>query len=380
MAGGPFYIAFHNIIAGAIYTRLKIFDKAENRLEKGLELSRTIPSAFLTLCALMNRSYFKYESETPEAALDDLETSLSLMKNSGYDHFWSWEPLMMTKLLSLAVKRGIEKSFAQSLAQKRLGINFSDDGKAIPLLRFTLLDSFELSMDGKTLLQAKDLTPFQRELLGLLLTAKGQRIPQDKIQLELWPDNSPENARKSFDTLLTRLRKLLAPHLPSQVKDYLYIQKGILCLSNYEIDALEFIETAKTGLSHSRNNDWLQAHNAFQTASSIYKGMLPEDTFKSEQVLAYNDNLIHIFVEFTTICARNMANTGRSEEATDLVERILQINFLEEDLTQLLYQLYNQNNNPLKARDTLERYKKALIKAEYTEEEIAEFLDEIIKS
>ncbi len=378
MAGGPFYIAFHNIIAGAIYTRLKIFDKAENRLEKGLELARTIPSAFLTLCALMNRSYFKYESETPEAALDDLEASLSLMRNSGHDHFWTWEPLMMTKLLALAVKRDIEKSFAKSLARKQLGINFSDNGKAIPLLRFTLLDSFELSMDGKTLLQAKDLTPYQRELLGLLLTAKGQRIPQDKIQLELWPDNSPENARKSFDTLLTRLRKLLAPHLPSQVKDYLYIQKGILCLSNYEIDALEFIETAKIGLSHSRNNDWLQAHNAFQTASSIYKGMLPEDTFKSEQVLAYNDDLIHIFVEFTTIYARNMANTGRSEEATDLVERILQINFLEEDLTQLLYQLYNQNNNPLKARDTLERYKKALIKAEYTEEEIAEFLDEII--
>jgi len=377
IAGGPFYIAFHDIIAGAIYTRLKMFNKAQKTLEKGLEIARSIPSIYLTLCALMNKSHLKYESENPEAALDDLSTGLSLMKNSGYDHFWSWEPLMMTKLLSLAVKKDIEKDFARSLAQKRLGINFSDDGKILPLLRFTLLDSFELSIGAKTLLQAKNFTPYQRELLGLLLTAKGQRIPQDKIQLELWPDNSPENARKSFDTLLNRLRKLLAPHLPSQIKDYLYIQKGILCLANYEIDALEFTETAKIGLSHSRNNDCLQAHNAFQTAFSIYKGILPEDTFKSEQVLAYNDRLIHILVEFTTKWAKNLAETGRSEEAATLVEQILQINLLEEDLTQLLYQLYSQNNNPLKAHDTLERYKKALIKAEYTKKEITGFLNEI---
>ncbi len=377
IAGGPFYIAFHNVIAGGVYTRLKMFDKAQDRLEKGLELARSIPSAFLTLCALMNTSYFKYESESPEAALKDLEAGLSLMKNSGYDHFWSWEPVMMTNLLALAVKEDIEKKFAKSLARKRLDINFSDDGRPIPLLKFTMLDTFALSMGGKTLLQAKDFTPYQRELLGLLLTAKGQRIPQDRIQLELWPDNSPENARKSFDTLLNRLRKLLITHLPGQVKDYLYIQKGILCLANYEIDALEFIETAKIGVSHSKNNDWLQAHNAFRTASSIYRGTLPEDTFKSEQSLAYNDRLTHIFAEFTTIWATNMAKTGRLEEAATLVEQILYINPLEEDLTQLLYQLYNQNNNPLKARDTLERYRKSLKKAEYTEEEIAEFINEI---
>lgn len=377
-AGGPFYSAFHNIIAGAVYTRLKMFDKAQRSLEKGLALARSIPSTFLTLCALMNTSYLKYESEEPEAALEDLEAGLSLMKNSGYDHFWSWEPVMMTKLLALAVKRDKEKSFARSLAQQRLGLNFSDDGASMPLLKFTLLDSFELSVAGKTFLQAKDLTPAQRELLGLLLTAKGQRISQDRIQLELWPDNSPDNARKSFDTLLNRLRNKLEPHLPGEIKeDYLYTQKGILGLANYEIDALKFIKTAKAGLSYSRKNDWLQAHNSFQTALSIYRGILPEDTFKSEQAFAYNDQLVQILVECTTTWATNMANTGRTEEATALVEQILQINLIEEDLTQLLYQLYIQNNNPLKARDTLERYRKSLAKADYTKEEITEFLDEI---
>jgi len=376
-AGGPFYIAFHDIIAGAIFTRSTMFDEAQERLERGLAIAQSIPSTFLTICALMNRSYFKYTSETPEAAVDDLEAGLSLMKISGYDHFWSWEPIMMTTLLGFAVKRDIEKNFAQSIAQKRLNINFSDDGEPIPLLKFTLLDNFELSMKGEVLFQAKDLTPFQRELLGLVLTAKGQRIPQDKVQLELWPDNSPENARKSFDTLLARLRKLITPSLPVHIKNYLYIQKGILCLANYEIDGLEFIEAARIGLSHSKNGDWLQANIAFQTAFSIYKGVMPEDIFKSEQVLSYSDQLTHLLVEFSTVWAVNMTQTGRSEEAISLIEHILLINLLEENLTTLLYKLYNRNNNPLKARTTLERYRTALTKAEYTEEEISEFLDEI---
>ncbi len=217
---------------------------------------------------------------------------------------------MMTRLLSLAVQRDIEKSFAQGLAKSRLHLNFRDDGEPVSLLQFTLLDNFELRMAGKTLMQAKDFTPFQRELLGLLITAKGQRIPQERIQLELWPESSPENARKSFDTLLTRLRKLIAPHLPGPVKEYLYLQKGILCLANSEIDSLQFLEAARTGLSHCKNGDLWRAHNAFQTAMSLYKGAMPEDTFRSEQVLTFNDILANLMVETASTWAKNLAEAG----------------------------------------------------------------------
>ena len=379
-AGGPFYSAFYHILAGAVYTRLKNFTHARTSLEKGLAISRTIPSTYLTMCAHFNLSHCKYEAEDPDAALDDLDAGLSLMKINGYNHFWSWEPAMMTTLLSVAVKRDIEKSFAQGLAKARLHLNFSDDGEPISLLRIKLMDSFDLSMTGKVLFQAKDLTPFQRELLGLLITARGQRIAQEKIQLELWPDSTPENARKSFDTLLTRLRKLIAPHLPRPVKDYLYLQKGILCLANYEIDALQFIEIARTGLSHCKNGDFLQAHNAFQTAISLWHGAMPEDFFRSEQVLTFNDILANLMTEVGSTWAQNLAEAGRMDEAIAVLERILVINYLEEALTILLYRFYCQNNNHLKAREILERYRKALLKAEYTEEEAGLFINEIIAS
>lgn len=379
-AGGPFYLAYHSIIAGAVYTRTKHLDEASRCLERGLAIAQSIPSTYLTICALFNLSYCRYVATGPDAAIDTLEAGLALMKVNGYNHFWSWEPTMMTKLLAVAVKWDIEKSFAQTLARDRLHVNFSDDGKPIPLLKFSLMDNFEISMSGKVLFLAKDLTPFQREMLGLLITAKGQRIPQEKIQLELWPESSPENARKSFDTLLTRLRKLIAPHLPTSIKDYLFIQKGILCLTNYEIDALRFLETARTGLSHSKNSDWWQAYSAFQIALSLWKGAMPEDTFQSEQILTFNDKLTSLLVEVGSTWAKNLSETGRLEDAISVLERILQINYLEESLTILLYRLHCLNNNHLKAREILDRYRKALLKAEYTEKEAASFIEEIVRT
>ncbi|MBU1567857.1 MAG: hypothetical protein KJ630_19805 [Proteobacteria bacterium] len=379
-SAGLFYIAFNAIIAGAVYTRIKKFAEAMPLLEKGLAIAQSIPSTYLTICALFNMSYSKYLAKGDEAAVDDLEAGLSLMKINGYNHFWSWEPVMMTALLALAVKRDIEKSFAQTLSRARLRMNFSDTGKALPLLKFTLMDNFEISIAGKVLFRAKDLTPFQRELLGLLITAKGQRIPQEKIILELWPESTPINARKSFDTLLTRLRQLLTPHLPTSIKDYLFIQKGILCLTNYEIDALQFLETARTGLTHSKNSDWLQAHSAFQTALSLWKGSMPDDTFQSEQVLTFNDTLTNLLVEIGLTWANSLAESARLEEAVIILERILQLNYLEESLTILLYKLHCLNNNPLKARESLERYKKALLKAEYSEDEADDFIEAIITS
>ncbi len=377
-AGGPFFTAFHYILAGAIYTRVSDFKKANRYLQKGLAIAQSIPSTYLTICGFFNLSYFKYVSENPEAAIDDLETGLSLLKINGYNHFWSWEPVMMIELLSLAMKRDIEKSFAHNLAKNRLDLSFTDDGKPLPLLKFKLLDSFELSISGKVILLLNDFTPLQRELLGLLITAKGQRIPQEKIQLELWPETTPENARKNLDTLLARLRRLISPHLAMPVRHYLYLQKGILCLTNCEIDALLFLEAARIGLSHCKNSDFLQAHNAFQKAISLWKGAMPEDTFRSDQVLVFNDILANLMVEIGAAWAKLLAATGKLEEAMSVLEQILYINYLEEELTRLLYKFYCQNNNHLKARDVLERYKKALGKAGYSHEETTSYIEEII--
>ncbi len=66
---------------------------------------------------------------------------------------------------------------------------------------------------------------------------------------------------------------------------------------------------------------------------------MPEDTFRSEQVLTFNDILANLMVEIGSTWAKNLADAGRLEEAITILERILLINYLEEELTILPLQI-----------------------------------------
>ncbi len=377
-AGGPFHEAFNAIIAGAVYSRLGMSEFAEFSLDRGLKIVESIPSSFLQICAYLNLSFHKLVTAGPTAALSDLRTGLNLMKRHGFSHFWTWNPTMMIRLLSLAVQHDIEKPFARQLARERLDVAFSDAGNIIPLLHFSLLDNFQISIGQQVLFRASNFSPSQRELLGLLLTTKGQRISQEHAQLALWPDRPPENARTSFDTLLTRLRKVLSTSITIPVKNYISLQKGILEISHSRIDAFKFARIASIGLDHCRNGEWWQAGNAFRTALSYWKGLWPEESFGNEQTLAFTDQLNNSLIEITLVWAENLAKMDQSVEAISLLERTLRTDFQDERLIGLMYSLYLKNHNHLKARETLDRYRKALEKLDYALEEVEELLAEIV--
>lgn len=159
VAGGPFYKAFQLILAGAIYSRTGDTDLATAALEDGINLAVSVPSPYLHVCGLFHRAYLVLLLEDRVSALKDLRQGLSLMKRHKYSCFWSWEPVMMTRLFSEAVAAGIEKEFVMGLARKRLRLAFSDSGAVIPLLRVTLLDNFSISQ-GKNSSSISTISPF----------------------------------------------------------------------------------------------------------------------------------------------------------------------------------------------------------------------------
>ncbi len=380
IAGGPFYQAFNHILAGSVYTRLEDFTTAEDNLRKGVALAETIPSPYLQACGLIHLSYFQLLTKQNGEALGSLEKGLQVMRKNSYSHFWSWDPVMIGQLLATAVAHNIEKDFCKLLASERLQTSIDDKGNLIPLLQFTLLDDFSVRYNGKKLLQLDDITPFQREILGLLLIAKGNKVSQEKIQLILWPDSPPQKARKKFDTLLGRLRKSLSSHLALPIKHYIVMKKGILSLSNIQTDVLQFLETGDRALAHTRKNELWQAGNYFNRALSLWKGNLPTNIFTSDPVFSYENSLLSHYSKIALQWGKILAQTGQLEEAITAIENLLQTNGLEENGIILLCRLYDQANRPLKRRATLERYRKALKQIEYSNEEIEEMIAEIIAS
>ncbi len=376
VAGGPFYQAFQLILAGAIYTRTGDTDLAAAALEGGIKLAKSIPSPYLHACGLFHRSYLGFLSSHKASALEDLRKGLSMLKKHTYSYFWSWEPVMMTRLLSESMAAGIEKEFVTNLAGSRLRLAFSN--RAVPLLQITLLDTFSISQGKKRIFNIDDFTVSQRDILGLMLTAKGQKIDQEKAQFYLWPDSAPEKARKKFDALLGRLRKNFSDHIAVPVQNYIVLNKGFLCLHHAETDILQFMEACNAALAHSKKNEWWQAGNYCHRALLLWKGNLPADTFINEFTSSWEIMLLDTFTEVSLAWGNHLAATGRIDESIQIVENILLSNKLEEKAVVLLCTLYIRNNMPLKVRKVLERYRSALEEIDYTKEEIEEILSGVM--
>ncbi len=377
IAGGPFYESFHAILAGAVYARIKKKKLARDSFTRALQIANAIPSPYLQACCYMHRSYFLLTSLGEKAALKDLEKGLTIMQENAYDHFWSWEPETMLKILSLAVVKGIQKPFCKDLARKRMKVNITNDGGIIPLLYFNLLDGFNVKMGKKSYLTMDHFTPMQRELLSLLLTSKNRMINQDKIQLILWPESSPQKSRKKLDTLLGRLRNTFNDNLGVPAINYLVLNKGILCLENSTTDTEDFLENCNEGLKHSNRDEFWQAGNRFHRALSLWKGNLPSDIFSNDTIYSYEDSLLSSFEKISLTWAKTLADAGRINEAIPLVEKMLRANGLEENGVVLLCQLYNKINHPHKMRETLQRYSDALKQVDYEEEEIESMIEDI---
>jgi len=87
--------------------------------------------------------------------------------------------------------------------------------------------------------------------------------------------------------------------------------------------------------------------------------------------LGYSENIWTLAT--ATTWADNLSSTAFTDEVIQFLEKVLQTNPLEEDLTSLLHKFHIQQNNPLKAHETLTRYTQELLKADYTIEEASEF-------
>ncbi|MDJ0624595.1 MAG: BTAD domain-containing putative transcriptional regulator, partial [Desulfocapsaceae bacterium] len=250
----------------------------------------------------------------------------------------------------------------------------SDEGEIVPLLRFTVLDGFSLSTANTIHLTVEQLTPLQRELLSLLLISKDKKIGQEKVQLLLWPESSPEKSRKKLDTLLGRLRSTFSEHLPVDSKKYLVLNKGILSLENSVSDLEEFFLSCRAGFNHADRDEFWQAGNRFHDALRLWGGSLPSDTFHNDSIYAYEDTLIATYEKMSLRWSQILTDAERQKEAIPILTKLLHTNPLMEEAVILLCRVYNDTYQPLKIREILENYRKALHNAEYEKEEIEEIL------
>ncbi|NNK57327.1 MAG: hypothetical protein HKP44_08470 [Desulfofustis sp.] len=378
-AGGPFFVGYHLAIKGAVLAHLGRFEDGHHCLEQALAIADEIPSTYIQACAAAYLAYIEMKREDEAALKARLQVLLELMNESGYDFFWGWEPGTMLLLLSRAVKYKIEPEFARLLAHQRLRQSIDDKGVPLPMLEIKVLGTFSISLNGEELFSLKDFSTHQRELFGLLISSPDFRISQDQVQFALWAESPPDKASKTFYTLISRLRKVLAEKVDDPTH-YICVEKSYVQLTNTTVDAARFLDLARQGLSLGKRELWWQAGNAFYSAISQWESFSTTDYFQGDQATDYFDEIYHAMRSVCLTWAATLAKLNRLDEALGLLEKTDKLLVSDEDRVALQHKLYIKRKNPLKAQKVLDSYRQELLRLGYTREEADEMIDSLLQA
>ncbi len=367
-AGGPFFQSCQQIIVGATLALLGRYQEAAEKLLPIKTAEGSEATARTVTCGLGYLAYLEHRLNRPSPMQTYLQEWLAEVSRSGYRCFWGFLPETMGSLVDLAQKMNVEPMTTAHLARRLNRCHTATVG-AVPLLDIKILGTCSLAVGPAFGCDLQDLTPHQRELFGQLISTPQQKISQEQVQLIFWPDSPPDKARKSFDTLMTRLRKTMSERLPIPARNYITVEKGYVRLVHATIDAQQFLRTARHGLKQAEHDLWWQAGNLFAAALSYWTEFRPLQVFALDQAQSFQDEIVAVLRSVCLVWSQKLIALERDQEALNLLEKTRQILPTDEDTVGLRYRLFLKRNNPLKARGVLQAYYRELVQLGWSEQE-----------
>jgi DNA-binding SARP family transcriptional activator len=273
------------------------------------------------------------------------------------------------------VEAGLRQALRQATAGKEPEAEPAAETK-VPVLQIRTLGHLEFLLDDRVVARAEDLSRSLRNLLGLLMTSPQMRVSKDEIQLALWPESPPEKARSSFDSLLLRLRKTVENILqPQTIANYIVLQRGILCLNNCRVDAVEFLLAARQGLESMKKKNPAAAKAAFADALQWWGGPFLPGTSEIERLHDFKETLDHLYVEVVLGWSELLLAEGEHETASRILSQALPYDRTNDGLVRALHQSYVAANNPAKAGEVTRQYEESLWRAGFSSKEIRKILE-----
>jgi DNA-binding SARP family transcriptional activator len=163
------------------------------------------------------------------------------------------------------------------------------------------------------------------------------------------------------------------------VQDYLVIEKGILSLRNCRIDAREFSRCVQQGLNHGRNRQWWQAGLFLDRALETWNGPFCDHLLPGDEPVDYGRELLHQLKSLGLAWCPVLNATGHQDKALEIAEKIVPEAPHDEQMVHLLYTLYLRNKTPGQAKDLYGRYEQLLQCSGYSEAEIQQLLDRLVR-
>jgi CheY-like chemotaxis protein len=238
-------------------------------------------------------------------------------------------------------------------------------------LEIRTLGRCELLYAGRTLVWSDHFTPTQRLLLTTLLAAPETRLPLTEVQTSLWPELPASRSRATFDSLMTRLRRLLEQELaPLDVRRHLVLRRGLLSLEHIQSDFREFLRLTEQAESLLKRGELWPAELAFAAAFSLWQGTFLPGGFGSDAASQLQDRLEQHYLEASQQFARLLAETGRLAEGLKQLRAAQRYNQIDDGVTRLLHRMLLAQGHPAQARQVLDRHAELLTRHGFGQREI----------
>ncbi len=210
-SGSPFHTANAAVCLGLLLFRRGETEAAQAAMEQALLLARQARNRAVEYQALLHLADFGLRQGHRAAGLSSLGEALALARRQGFRNHAFWRDEDMARLYAEALSAGLEPEYVKQMIRLR---ELAPPNGALAeadwpwRFRLRVLGALALERDGEPLaLSAASAKAV--ELLKALVALGGQGVPVTRLTDLLWPDAEGDQARRSFDTTLHRLRRLL---------------------------------------------------------------------------------------------------------------------------------------------------------------------------
>ena len=260
-----------HISVAHVFHALQEDEDAAWHVGEARRIGSEIEQSFGVWISYLTEAYFHLERNDNAAAIAPLKKGLQVGREVGLFGILQRLTSMFEKVSVKALEEGIEVDYVRELIRRnRLAPDPENpDLEQWPWpVKVYTLGRFGFLVDDRPVEFGRKVQQKPLALLKALVALGGRDVPDGRLAEILWPETDGDLAHKSFEVVLSRLRKLLGN------EEALVLKEGHLSLSNRHgwVDVWAFARLLGQAEIARKEGRGPEAIRLFEKALSLYRG------------------------------------------------------------------------------------------------------------
>jgi len=362
---------------GAVHAVLGNFRNAEKILLQITESDHSAENLTFQSSAHAYLSYLYNTVGKKEEALENSVKCVRYMRKLGRTNLPFTIQEVMKNVCTYAALDVTTKETASFIARQNYNVDFNEDNMPVPQMLINAFGEMNITISGYSL-DSDKLSGNFRVMVAILLSTKNYSVHQEVLQTYIWPSSSRDHARKSFDNLMSRFRKLIKDNFSGvNPKDYISINNGIVKLENTLCNADTFLHLCTDAWSSYEKGEYTTMLKNLIEAKDIYQDKYFVFINDIEKIDAKREYLDDAFIDMLQLVNITRSFMPEIINLDDYFSKWLGIFIHSFKMVQTAYSYYLNTGKITKCSYLISKYKKFLVSEGYSENEIEELIYQV---